>query len=186
MIAFRDNLPLIEMPNGEAVAFERDWLVRSLARAAHHAGYEKWWLAEHVAESVTAFLRDQQTVTVLAIEKLTSAVQSVLQVIGYGEIGRYFVPTPPRVQISLLELARAADTGYELAFFEILGRRIHELAGEKNAHFELVGLEPCVKLLRSRKTWSRDCDALRAEIVTFTREQTGTAAAGHEVIFSLA
>ena len=185
MIALRDNLPLIEMPNGEAVAFERDWLVRSLARAAQLAGYDKWWLAEHVAESVTAFLRDQNSVTVLAIDKLTSAVQSVLQVIGYGEIGRHFSPTPLRVQISLVELARAADTGYELAFFEILGRRLSELAGQKNAHFELIGLEPCVKLLRSRKTWSRDCDALRSEIVNFTREQTGTVAAGHEILFSL-
>ena len=64
----------------------------------------------------------------------------------------------------------------------MLGRRIQELCREKSACFELLGLEPCVKLLRARKTWSRDCDALRTEIVSFAREQTGTAAANHEVI----
>jgi hypothetical protein len=185
MIAFKDGLPVIQLASGQAVAFEREWLVRSLARAAQRAGYGKWWLAEHVAESVTTYLRDQREVTVLSVEKLTKAVQSVLQVIGYAEVGQYFVPAPQKVFVSLVELAREAGTGYELAFFHQLGRRIQELLREKNAHFELLGLEPCVKLLRARKVWSRDCDALRAEIVSFAREQTGTAAAEHDVTFAL-
>ncbi|HYR57768.1 MAG TPA: hypothetical protein VEO95_04020 [Chthoniobacteraceae bacterium] len=185
MIALKDNLPVIQLASGQAVAFERDWLVRSLARAAQRAGYGKWWLAEHVAESVTSYLRDQRELTVLPVEQLTKAVQSVLQVIGYAEVGRHFVPAPHKVQISLVDLAREAGTGYELAFFEKLARCIQALLREKNAHFELLGLEPCVKLLRARKVWSRDCDALRAEIVSFAREQTGTAAAQHDVTFSL-
>ncbi|MEA3207723.1 MAG: hypothetical protein QOE70_780 [Chthoniobacter sp.] len=183
MIAFKDGLPVIQLASGQAVAFERDWLVRSLAQAAQRAGYGNWWLAEHVAESVTSYLRDQKEVTVLPVEGLTKAVRSVLQVIGYGEVAQHFVPVPPKVQISLVELARAAGTGYELAFFDQLGRRIQELLQEKNSHFELLDLEPCVKLLRARKVWSRDCDALRAEIVSFAREQTG--AIRHDVTFSL-
>src|SRR5262249_40365737 len=79
LIPFQDNLPVIQLASGQAVAFERDWLVRSLARAAQCAGYGKWWLAEHVAESVTSYLRDQREITVLPLEQLTKAVQSVLQ-----------------------------------------------------------------------------------------------------------
>jgi hypothetical protein len=176
---------VIQLASGQAIAFEREWLVRSLARAAMRAGYGKWWLAEHVAESVTSYLREQRDVTVLPLEKLTKAVQSVLQVIGYAEVGQHFVPAPQKVLISLVDLAREAGTGYELAFFELLGRSIQELLREKSAHFELLGLEPCVKLLRARKVWSRDCDALRAEIVSFAREQTGIAAAEHDVSFAL-
>jgi hypothetical protein len=186
MIALKDNLPVIQLHTGQVIAFECDWLVRSLMQAASRAGYAKWWLATHVARSVTDYLHDQAEINVLPVEQLTTAVQSVLQVIGYAEVGRHFVPAPPRVQVSLLELAREAGTGYELAFFEKLGRRIQELCREKNCHFELLGLEPCVKLLRSRKVWSRDCESLRVEIVSFAREQTGSAAANHEVIFSLA
>jgi len=186
MISLKDNLPVIQLPSGQVIAFESEWLVRSLVQAASRAGYSKWWLASHVARSVADYLHDQREVNVLPVERLTNAVQSVLQVIGYAEIGRHFVPAPPRVQVSLLEMARAAGSGYELAFFELLARRIHELCQEKNSCFDLLGLEPCVKLLCARKTWSRDCEVLRTDIVSFAREQIGTAAADHEVTFSLA
>ena len=186
MISFKDNLPVIQLPTGQVIAFEREWLVRSLAQAAARAGYAKWWLAAHVAESVTTYLHEQEQLNVMPVEQLARAVQSVLQVIGYAEVAQHFVPAAPRVQVSLVELAKEAGTGYELAFFDMLGRRIQELCREKSSCFELLGLEPCVKLLRSRKSWSRDCDALRNEIVLFAREQTGTAAADHEVSFSLA
>jgi hypothetical protein len=186
MISLKDNLPVIQLPSGQVIALECEWLVRSLVQAASRAGYAKWWLASHVARSVTDYLHDQKELNVLPVDQLTTAVQSVLQVIGYAEIGRHFVPAAPRVQVSLVELAREAGTGYELAFFDMLGRRIQELCREKSSCFELLGLEPCVKLLRARKSWSRDCEVLRAEIVSFAREQTGTAAASHEVSFSLA
>lgn len=185
MISLKDNLPVIQLASGQVIAFEREWLVRSLAQAAARAGYANWWLAGDVAESVATYLHDQEQINVLPVEQLSRAVQSVLQVIGYAEVAQHFVPAAPRVQISLLDLAREAGTGYELAFFEMLGRRIQELCREKSSCFELLGLEPCVKLLRSRKSWSRDCDALRNEIVTFAREQSGTAAADHEISFSL-
>lgn len=185
MIAFKDGLPVIQLPNGQAVAFEREWLVGALARAAQRAGYGKWWLAEHVAESVTCYLRDQHEINVLPLDRLTTAVRSVLQVIGYGEVGQYFEPGPPQRRLSLLDLAREAGSGYELAFFPRLRQSLVELLAENPAHFEIVDLEPCVRLLRARKVWSRDCDALRAEIVAFTREQMGTAAATLNLSFSL-
>lgn len=186
MIAFLDNLPLVQLESGQAVAFDRNWLLRSLTSAARKAGFAQWWLADHVAESVTHFLRSQSELRILTIEKLQTAVRSVLQVIGYGEISGHFVVGLPVVQVSLVDLARAAGTGYELAFFELLGRQIQDLLHDDRRHFELLGLEPCVKMLRSKKAWSRDCDALRAEIVSFAREQTGIAAAKHDVSFSLA
>ncbi len=108
MISLKDNLPVIQLPTGQVISFECEWLVRSLVQAAARAGYAKWWLASHVARSVTDYLHDQKEVNVLPVERLTNAVQSVLQVIGYAEIGRHFVPVAPRVQVSLVEIAREA------------------------------------------------------------------------------
>src|SRR4051794_37649474 len=105
MIAFRDELPLIQLRDGQAVAFERDWLIRSLARAALSAGYQQWWLAEHVAESVTVYLRQRADTTVLPVETMADAVRSALRVIGYGEIADRFQAGRPKARISLLELA---------------------------------------------------------------------------------
>lgn len=185
MIAFKDNLPVIQLATGEAVAFEHEWLVGSLAEAARRAGYGKWWLAEHVAESVTSYLRDQREVTVMPIADLTRAVRSVLQVIGYAEVGQHFVPDRPTVRISLADLAREAGSGFEMLFFIKLAQLLRELVRQRQTHFELLGLEPCVKHITARRVWSRECNALRDEIVAFTREHAGTAAAQKSVSFSL-
>src|SRR4051812_35260082 len=122
MIALKDDLPLIQLDNGHSVNFDRAWLVRSLSRAAAKAGYQQWWLADHVAQSVTEYLRAQREENVLPVERLNAAVRSVLEVIGYPEVGQHFVSGRPKVRVSLVELARDAGSGYELAFFELLGR----------------------------------------------------------------
>lgn len=185
MIAFHDHLPVIELASGQAVAFEQDWLVRSLAQAAHRAGYARWWLAEHVAESVTAYLREQEEINVLPLGRLTTTVQSVLQVIGYAEVAQHFTPAPHRERVSLPDLVHAASGGYELAFFALLGRRLHELTEGPNCDFELHGLDRAVRLLGGGKAWNRTCDTLRDEIVRFTRDFTTHAAAHCEIHFTI-
>jgi hypothetical protein len=185
MIAFKDNLPLVEFEGGHVVAFQRDWLLRSLAEAACKAGYQKWWLAEHVAESVTTYLMHNEE-NVVTVPRLAKSVQSILQVIGYAEIASHFLPGPPLLRISLHDLACAAGNGYELAFFDMLAHRIHDLMEMRASYFELLELERCVKQLRSKKTWSRDCDTLRSEIVAFVREQIISFNPGREIAFSLA
>lgn len=185
MIALRDELPLIQLADGQAVAFERLWLIESLNRAARKAGYTQWWLAEHVAESVAQYLQGQSESNVIPVERLGRAVQSAVEVIGYGDVARHFEPGRPRVRISLVELAREAGNCYELSFFEKLGRRIWEVAHEQHSDFELHDLEACVKLLRGKKVWSRDCDILQGEIVFFARQQTALAAAENDVTFAL-
>jgi hypothetical protein len=185
MIALRDNLPLVRFDDGQVAGFEREWLVRSLARAARKAGYPGWWLARHVAESVATYLALNFEENVIGTPQLAKAVQSVLQVIGYAEVAAQFVPAPPPAYLSLFQLAREAGSGYELAFFYMLGRKIQNLLAARTTYFELSGLDRCVRQLRAKKVWSRDCAALRSEIVTFVREQIGAARHDHEIVLSL-
>jgi len=183
MIAPRDEMPLVQFEGGEVSAFDAGWLTRRLVQAAEKAGYPQWWLAEHVAASVSNYLRYRYTGNVLTAPRLADAVSSALQVIGYAEVARHFEAGPPPARISLLELAKKAGTGYELAFFELLARSMHQLLAARASYFELFDLELCVKELRARKIWARDCHALREEIVTFLRDQL--AAAAHPVTFSV-
>ncbi len=172
MIALADGIPLVQLDDGQVAVFERGWLLRALVRAAAKAGYPRWWLAEHVTESVTAYLALQYEGNVVTIPQLVRAVQSVLQVIGYAEIAPHVAPDTPGARLSLVELVREAGTGYELAFFDRLGRQLQALLRNGATYLELTGLAPCVKTLRARKCWSRGCDALQAEIVSFVRTQT--------------
>ncbi len=185
MIAFADGLPLIQLEDGQSVAFQREWLLRSLVQAAARAGFQKWWLAEHVAESVTAYLALQYEENVITVPQLHAAACSVLQVIGYGEVAPHLELGVPGVRLSLMELAREAGTGYELLFFARLGRRLRTLLHGGATYFELVGLAPCVKHLRARKSWSRGCNDLQEEIVTFVRKQTVAVPTGEEVTVRL-
>lgn len=183
MIAPRDEMPLVQFEGGEVSAFDAGWLTRRLVQAAEKAGYPQWWLAEHVAASVSNYLRYRYAGNVLPVPRLAAAVNSVLQVIGYAEVAAHFEPGPPPARISLLELAKNAGSGYELAFFELLGRGMQRLLATRTAYFELYDLELCVKELRARKIWARDCEALREEIVSFLRDQL--AAAAHSVTFCI-
>jgi hypothetical protein len=183
MIALRDEMPLVQFEGGEVTAFDSGWLTRRLVRAAEKAGYPQWWLAEHVAASISNYLRYRYMGNTLTAPGLADAVNSVLQVIGYAEVANHFEPGPPPARISLLELAKKAGAGYELAFFELLGRGMQQLLATKAAYFEFFDLELCVKELRSRKVWARDCQALREEIITFLRDQL--AGSTHPVTFSV-
>ncbi|HEY8900025.1 MAG TPA: hypothetical protein VIM61_06405 [Chthoniobacterales bacterium] len=151
--------------------FEVRWLSEGLKRAASRAGYQKWWLAQHVTETVLTYLRNDFTDPILALPQLRTTVRSVLQVIGYADVATHFEPLPPPFRLSLAALAREAGAGYELMFFRLLQEHLRTIADSPSLHVELFDLHPCVKLLRSAKNWRSDCSGLRAEIVRFVREE---------------
>lgn len=185
MIALKDGLPCLQFESGEVVAFEREWLTREVKDAAHRAGYPNWWLAEHVSDSVTTYLLRRFSGSVLDVPRLSNAVQSVLQVIGYGEVAPHFSPALPPVHLSLLEIAQQAGPGFELAFFDLLGNRLSDFFRMRSNEFRLYNLERCVRHLSSKKIWSRECDSLRMEIVCFVREQLDNAGLARQVALSI-
>ncbi len=185
MIALRDNMPLVRFTDGRVMNFERGWLSTALVRAAETAGYKKWWLADHVTESVTSFLQqdfDEHVVTICRLEK---AVQSVLQVIGYSDVADHFRTMPPPERISLAELAREAGHGYELVFFELLRTRLRAVIASPALQVELCDLHRCVKMLRSAKNWRSDCSGLLGEIVAFVRGEIGLSQRANELHLQL-
>jgi len=185
MIALKDGLPLLELDGGRVVALEREWMISSLIQAASKAGYPQWWLAEHVTESIATFLRLCFQENSVTLPRLAEAVQSVLQGIGYEEVAHHFAPVHPPIRVSLLEMAKEAGTGYELAFFQNLGHSLRRMLAAKTDLMELRDLERCVKQLRTKKNWSRDCENLRIEIVAFVREQIHKDSPSRKIHFSL-
>ena len=169
MIALRDNLPLVQFDDGQILAFERNWLCRSLAVAANRAGYKKWWLAPHVTESVTGYLQQEFNENVIPVCRLQKAVQSVLQVIGYADVADQFRAESPPARISLADLARDAGSGYELIFFELLRMRLREAIEAKAERLEICDAHTGIKMLRAAKSWRRDCSGLLEDVVGFVR-----------------
>src|SRR6266480_1377269 len=174
MVAFKEEFPYLRTDSGQLFEFNRDWLYAAITRAADEAGYPSWWLTDHVTESIAFYLRLRNDENVVAFSQLSQTVRYVLKVIGYKEIVPHFAPSPPPISISLLDIARHAGAGYELAFFDLLEKRINTLIETGVDNLQLYSLHSCVKNLRGVKTWTRACDALREEIVCFVREKLTT------------
>src|SRR5881396_214356 len=171
MVAFKEEFPYLRTDSGQLFEFNRDWLHAAITRAAHEAGYPSWWLTEHVTESIAFYLHLRNDENIVAFSQLSQTVRYVLKAIGYKEIVPHFAPSPPPISISLLDIARHAGAGYELAFFDLLEKQIAALVATRVDNLQLCSLQPCVKHLRGAKTWTRACDALREEIVCFVRER---------------
>ncbi|MGA7273602.1 MAG: hypothetical protein WBX14_02045 [Candidatus Udaeobacter sp.] len=171
MVAFKEEFPYLRTNSGQLFEFSRDWLHAAITRAADEAGYPSWWLTSHVTESIAFYLHLRNDESVVAFNQLSQTVRYVLKAIGYKEIVPHFAPSPPPISISLLDIAHHAGAGYELAFFDLLEKRISSLIETGADNLRLCSLQSCVKHLRGVKTWTRACDALREEIVCFVRER---------------
>ncbi len=151
--------------------YDRDWLSSAVIRAAESAGYKKWWLTNHVTESISSFLQQDFGENIVTIPRLEKAVQSVLQVIGYSDVAHCFQTIPAPVKISLVDLARRAGNGFELVFFALLRARLRDIPDSAAQQVELSDIHACVKLLRGAKVWRSDCAELTIEIVQFVRSE---------------
>lgn len=172
MIAFRDFLPLLQLPDGRTIAFDRAWLIRVLGVAADRAGSHKWWMAEHIAASVEVWLSTFTDVNTITTDRFVKAVREALDTVGFPRIGFFFEQAAPFHRISLLEVAQKAGNGFELGFFRHLDEHILEVIHTGSTYCELHHLDPCVTFLCNRKPASRQCTSLRHEIVAYARTAT--------------
>src|SRR5256714_10351365 len=162
MVAFKEEFPYLRGESGQLFEFDQGWLRAAITRAANEAGYPKWWLTDHVTESIAFYLRLRNDESVVPFDQLSQTVRYVLKVIGYKEIVPHFEPAPPPVSFSLLTIAQDAGAGYELAFFDGLEKRISALVNAGADSLLLCDLQAAVKHLRGTKTWTRPRDTVRA------------------------
>jgi hypothetical protein len=172
MIALRDGMPLVTLPDGRSTIFDKRWITASILSAAEEAGHHRWWLAEHIAESVSVYLQRDFDANTVEIPNLTEAVVHVLETLGFHDVAeRFRLPDPP-VSLSLTDLAREAGDGYELAFFGLLGERLQRAASSRSTRVEIHDLSGCVRLMgrRGNRVHRRSVKNLREEIVGFIRQ----------------
>lgn len=173
MIALLDGLPMVSLPDGRSILFEKRWITSSLIVAAERSGYENWWLAEHIAESVSVYLKRDFEENCVNAASLEAAVIDILQTLGFADVaGKFILPDPPH-SLSLAQLVREAGDGYELAFFDLLGNRLQSVAGSGVTRLEIRDLSDCLLLLGKKK--KRVKTGLRDEIVSFIRQHGASA-----------
>lgn len=170
MIALPSGLPLLRVGRYELAAYESDWVEESIKDAARQAGHEEWWFACDITRSLMLFLRNKYSGTAITLEDMNRKIRQILGRIGFKDIGDRVNLAPPRLRVSLQDLAIEAD-GFELRFFQLLDERLAELTELGARSITLSDARKSVKTLRSAKNWGPKCDDLEQDILHFLRSK---------------
>ncbi len=167
MIALPQRLPHVIWKNDRLVPLSEGWLAESIEHAAEAAGHHRWHLAPEVARAIAIYLENDWVAPALSTDHLREMVQRSLEGIGYEDIARKSLIVPPRVSISLMELAVRAP--YEIEFYPLLKERLADALEVQVGGVRLEGLRDCSKVLDAAGRWRQTCVRISDEIIYFCR-----------------
>ena len=167
MIALPQRLPHVIWRNDRLVPLSEGWLAESIEQSAAAAGHPRWHLAPEIARAIAVYLENDWVAPALPVDHLNEMVRRSLEGIGFDEIARESFIVPPRVSISLAELALRAP--YELEFYPLLKERLGDALDVQVAGVRLEGLRDCTKILDATGRWRRRCVRISDDIIYFCR-----------------
>ncbi|MCE0523341.1 MAG: hypothetical protein LV480_10570 [Methylacidiphilales bacterium] len=167
MIALPQRLPHVIWKNDRLIPLSEGWLAESIEHAAAAAGHPRWHLAPEVARAIAVFLENDWCAPALPLDHLRQMVQRSLEGIGYCDIADKSLIVPPRVSISLMELAVRAP--YEIEFYPLLKERLADAIEVQVGGVRLEGLRDCTKVLDAAGRWRHTCVRISDEIIYFCR-----------------
>ena len=167
MIALPQRLPHVVWKNDRLVPLSEGWLAESIEHAAEGAGYHRWHLAPEVARAIAVYLENDWIAPSLPVDRLREMVQRSLEGIGYEDIAQKSLIVPPRVSISLMELAVRAP--YEIEFYPLLKERLADALEVQVGGVRLEGLRDCSKVLDAAGRWRATCTRISDDIIYFCR-----------------
>jgi hypothetical protein len=167
MIALPQRLPHVIWKKDRLVPLSEGWLAESIEQAAAGAGYHRWHLAPEVARAIAVYLENDWVAPALPLDHLREMVQRSLVGIGYDDIASKSLIVPPRVSISLMEIAIRAP--YEIEFYPLLRERLEDAVEVQVGGVRLEGLRDCTKVLDATGRWRQTCVRISDEIIFFCR-----------------
>ena len=167
MIALPQRLPHVVWKNDRLVPLSEGWLAESIEQAAEGAGYHRWHLAPEVARAIAVYLENDWVAPSLPVDRLREMVRRSLEGIGYEDIAEKSLIVPPRVSISLMELAVRAP--YEIEFYPLLKERLADALEVQVGGVRLEGLRDCTKVLDAAGRWRSTCTRISDDIIYFCR-----------------
>jgi hypothetical protein len=167
LISFIGNRPALQIGPHQVLDYDTVWLEDALRRAARAADHEDFPLVAEIRNGVELYLENQCSLRLLHLGDLFERMRKMLVKIGCERIAEKLEPLAPPLTVSLVEAARSAGNGFELAFFETVRAELSQLreAGAEDIRF--TGLRESAMILRGKSKWSRQCDILLAEISAF-------------------
>jgi hypothetical protein len=167
VISFIGNRPALQIGSYQVLDYDTVWLEDALRRAAHAADHADFPLIAEIRNGVELYLENQCSLRLLRLGDLFDRMRRMLIKIGCDRIAEKLEPLAPPLTISLVDAARSAGNGFELAFFETVRAELTQLreAGAEDIRF--TGLRESTMILRGNSKWTRQCESLHTEIAAF-------------------
>jgi hypothetical protein len=165
MIALLQGLPLVALPNGQSVSFQKLWIKNALQGTASEQGYNCW--SFELAESVELYLKREWSGSVITIAELEVIIKKLLLSLQLPDLAAsFFLPSPP-IKLSLLELAKEAGENYELLFFQLLKKRLEKVTQSSVEQLEIYGLDESLRYFFQHKRLGRQ--EVKNQIINYIR-----------------
>lgn len=169
MISFVGNRPAIQIGRYQVIDYDTTWIDVALVRAARAADHEDFPFIEDIRNGVVQYLETKCPLKMMELETLFERVRLMLVKIGCEKIASKLQPLAPPVTVSLIDTAREAGNGFELAFFETLRAELSNLKAAGAEEIRFTGLRESSLILRGSQKWNKRCEALLQEIETFLK-----------------
>lgn len=148
MIAFKNNLPLLQTGYCVISDYGVEWVEHVLQNAADRAGV-KLPFRDEIARAILLYLEQECPLRAVPLEYLFERVRRMLYEVGLPLIARNLQMQTPAVDIELDALAGQQDL--PLFFYTELGRKLAELRELGLNSYTFSGKKECSLLLVSRR-----------------------------------
>ncbi len=169
MICIVGNRPVLQIGRHQVTGYGTRWIRDAIIRGAQKAQRDDFPFVDDLLEGILHYLENKCSLRVLTIEELHARMRRMLERIGCEAIAKTLPLLAPPVTLSLVRAAKEAGNGYELAFFNLMHDEIENLKMHGVEELRFTGTHECVKLLRGVSRWTRPCDRLEEEILTFLK-----------------
>ncbi len=167
MISFIGNRPVLQVGRQQVTGYGTEWLRIAIEHGAIAAQRDDFPFTDDLLQGINHYLENKCPLRVLTIEDLHMRVRRMLERIGCESIAETLPLTAPPVTLSLTRAAKEAGNGFELAFFHHLHDEIEDLRSHGVSTLLFTGTKESVQILRGINRWTRPCESLHQEILSF-------------------
>lgn len=167
MIRLRADCLIIQISGGEQFPCPVEVVTTELIGKAVD------WMSPEAIQNVTAavlhFFREEQDREAVSVAEFAEALESVLQNLGYS------VKTAAKRKrmirnANINDLIRESEGDLELAMYLRLRSEMKHLLKNTPSELRFSGLHGCVKRVLRARRWSRRCQTLSDQVVSFMRQ----------------
>lgn len=163
MIQLHPDYLFFQTQSGEMVPCSAESVTIELIGDA--ASFLDPMLVREAAAAVVHFFKYEQQRDVVSVGEFSQALEKVLRGLGFTVVGD---ESPDKVG-DLAEVARVAEDGFEMLFYQRLREEFRRQASTPSEVMMFRGLRRCVKRLLGMKRWGPRCEVMSDQIVTFLR-----------------